>query len=705
MALKSNIFLVEWVDPDRLAEIVTSGMEKMLVIDSRSFLEYNTCHVMHSVNVVCSKIIKRRLQQDKISVKDFLINTCRVEADESFEVFVYDQGTNNVSELSPDCFVYILLNKLAGVFRAVSLIRGGFLEFQASYPSLCEDETRKCPSLTSLSQPCLSVNNLGPTRILPFLYLGSQNDAINREVLKDHDITYELNVSTNCPKPDFIMDHQFMRIPVNDNYSEKLLPHFNKAFHFLDKVRQANGCVLVHCLAGISRSPTIAIAYVMRHLRVSSEEAYRYVKSKRASISPNFNFLGQLLEYEKQLQVELAKDNLLPGSLSGSSTAPPFVNGHKRQCLTDVRSSNKLALDLPSPNLTPVLNKSGSGDLSPTSGLARLNFGEENIEKVNDTPVQERHIQLRSDERRIGNLELTVSASSTQREKRCVSELFLRKTSSIKELIDENPIQETSPFTWDDQNDCQSENNNNRSPDLTVDDKSSSASSSADSGYEMMLDEKRFRLRRPLFPAKTNRANHKDSGLRKTDDPGYNSTENISKNSVIQLGTTSGQTTKSSFTRLEIFPTSNLEALPKPHEIYHEVVETGAGCDTFKVATMNEYNVGDKTKEDGLYRAQSCPGILNCFYHSPSTPAVSPLMVALRSVGSLRRKMKRNAEPCLTRGVERVVNWNRYSWGNLDFGKLERLLNSDSCPDFGQITSPDNSPKTEKRVPSIIKVS
>ncbi|GAB6018549.1 hypothetical protein CHUAL_000244 [Chamberlinius hualienensis] len=702
MAQQSNMFLVEWVEPDRLAEIVNSGMEKMLVIDSRSFLEYNTCHVMNSVNVVCSKIIKRRLQQDKISVKDFLVNTCRVEADETFEVFVYDQGTNNVTELSPDCFVYILLNKLAGVFSSVSLLRGGFLEFQASYPSLCEDETRKCPSLTSLSQPCLSVNNLGPTRILPFLYLGSQNDAINRDVLKDHDITYELNVSTNCPKPDFIMDHQFMRIPVNDNYSEKLLPHFNKAFHFLDKVRQANGCVLVHCLAGISRSPTIAIAYVMRHLRVSSEEAYRYVKSKRASISPNFNFLGQLLEYEKQLQAELAKDGLLTGSLSGPSTAPPFVNGYKRQCLTDVRSGNKLTLDLPTATLTSTANNPGSGDLSPTSGLARLSFGDENIDKMNDIPPQER-IQLRNDERKVSKLELTVTSNGNQREKRCVSELFLRKTTSIKDLIDEkNLIEEVSPFNFD----HQTENNKNSNLELAVDEKiSSSASSSADSGYEMMLDEKRFRLRRPLFPAKANRANHRESGLRKTDDPGYNSTENISKGSALQLGTTSCQTTKSSLSRLEIFSASNSVALSHQTENRQESVAVGRDNNCKDVASKNEINVCAKTKEDGLYRAQSCPGILNCFYHSPNSPAVSPLMVALRSAGSLRRKLKRNVEPCFARGMERVVGWNRYSWGNLDFGKLERLLNSDSCPDFGQITSPDNAPSGDKRVPSVIKVS
>ena len=42
-----------------------------------------------------------------------------------------------------------------------------------------------------------------------------------------------------------------------------------------DKVREANGVALVHCLAGISRSPTLAIAYVMKHLNMSTDEAYK----------------------------------------------------------------------------------------------------------------------------------------------------------------------------------------------------------------------------------------------------------------------------------------------------------------------------------------------------------------------------------------------------------------------------------------------
>lgn len=40
---------------------------------------------------------------------------------------------------------------------------------------------------------------------------------------------------------------------------------------------------------------------------------FRYVKDKRPTISPNFNFLGQLLEYEKQLKLEKELNNNIDG--------------------------------------------------------------------------------------------------------------------------------------------------------------------------------------------------------------------------------------------------------------------------------------------------------------------------------------------------------------------------------------------------------
>ena len=64
--------------------------------------------------------------------------------------------------------------------------------------------------------------------------------------------------------------------------------------------------MLVFCKAGISRSAAICIAYLMRQRRMSMDEAHDYVKSRRAFISPNLNFMRQLHEFDARLTVARA---------------------------------------------------------------------------------------------------------------------------------------------------------------------------------------------------------------------------------------------------------------------------------------------------------------------------------------------------------------------------------------------------------------
>ena len=56
-------------------------------------------------------------------------------------------------------------------------------------------------------------------------------------------------------------------------------------------------------MAGISRSVTLTIAYLMSHFRMSMQNAYQFVKDKRPAISPNLNFMGQLVEFERELEL------------------------------------------------------------------------------------------------------------------------------------------------------------------------------------------------------------------------------------------------------------------------------------------------------------------------------------------------------------------------------------------------------------------
>ncbi|KAL6087373.1 hypothetical protein STEG23_016674 [Scotinomys teguina] len=75
---------------------------------------------------------------------------------------------------------------------------------------------------------------------------------------------------------------------------------FQEAIGFIDSVKNSGGRVLVHCQAGISRSATICLAYLIQSRRVRLDEAFDFVKQRRGVISPNFSFMGQLLQFETQ---------------------------------------------------------------------------------------------------------------------------------------------------------------------------------------------------------------------------------------------------------------------------------------------------------------------------------------------------------------------------------------------------------------------
>ena len=62
------------------------------------------------------------------------------------------------------------------------------------------------------------------------------------------------------------------------------------------------GVVLVHCVAGVSRSATICLAYLVSHNHMSLQQAWQHVKKVRPWVKPNKGFLQQLSDWEKMMR-------------------------------------------------------------------------------------------------------------------------------------------------------------------------------------------------------------------------------------------------------------------------------------------------------------------------------------------------------------------------------------------------------------------
>jgi len=153
-----------------------------------------------------------------------------------------------------------------------------------------------------------------PCLVLPGLYVGSVDAARNASALLSCGISHVLTVAKEelaLPDAGWAAGVVHELVPVEDSEDENLLPHFDRCADFIDSARASlapggggGGGVLVHCLAGRSRSVAVVCAYLMRTADepLSVTAALRRVQQLRPWAEPNPSFLVQLREYEQRLR-------------------------------------------------------------------------------------------------------------------------------------------------------------------------------------------------------------------------------------------------------------------------------------------------------------------------------------------------------------------------------------------------------------------
>mmetsp|Transcript_17488 Transcript_17488/g.52573 ORF Transcript_17488/g.52573 Transcript_17488/m.52573 type:complete len:292 (-) Transcript_17488:88-963(-) len=134
-----------------------------------------------------------------------------------------------------------------------------------------------------------------PTAVIPgFLYLGSYDTASRSEILKAMAITHILNTVPTC-QPLFKNTFQYRTVSSSP-------PDFKECFDFIDSVKaEGSSKVLVHCMSGLSRSPTVVIAYLMKARGWRLLESYKWVQEKRPLLQLSPGDKLRLVEFEMSM--------------------------------------------------------------------------------------------------------------------------------------------------------------------------------------------------------------------------------------------------------------------------------------------------------------------------------------------------------------------------------------------------------------------
>ncbi|XP_067676676.1 dual specificity protein phosphatase 14-like [Haliotis asinina] len=113
-------------------------------------------------------------------------------------------------------------------------------------------------------------------------------------------ITHIINCTMDVPNLN-VANVECIQIHVDDTPSARLSLYFDRCSDKIDQIARRGGRALVHCVAGVSRSASLCIAYLMKHHHMSLRQAYWHVRARRSVIHPNFGFWRQLIDFERRL--------------------------------------------------------------------------------------------------------------------------------------------------------------------------------------------------------------------------------------------------------------------------------------------------------------------------------------------------------------------------------------------------------------------
>ena len=129
----------------------------------------------------------------------------------------------------------------------------------------------------------------------PGVFITDYRTSQYYDELKKRGIKQILTIAKELEKhdhPDFVSEY----ISVDDHPDADIKQYFQRTHDFI-----SNAPTLVHCYAGISRSASIVISYIMKQKSIDAWDAIAHCKRIRPIINPNRGFVQQLVNYSDEL--------------------------------------------------------------------------------------------------------------------------------------------------------------------------------------------------------------------------------------------------------------------------------------------------------------------------------------------------------------------------------------------------------------------
>ena len=155
-------------------------------------------------------------------------------------------------------------------------------------------------------KPSLSVD-YNCSKILPHLFLGGHEMTTEVDMLHQLNVSHILSITVDAYNhfPEQFTYHQFHLL---DSAEADILSILQPAFDFIESAKTQGKACFVHCSFGMSRSPSIVMAYLMKSENMSLSDALQKVKELRPVTAPNYGFIQQLLRYEESLHGTISID-------------------------------------------------------------------------------------------------------------------------------------------------------------------------------------------------------------------------------------------------------------------------------------------------------------------------------------------------------------------------------------------------------------